>query len=293
MTTRESQLKEFLHGPPPKQSGYSSEVIGSFGHSITMMVRQRRIVLAAFICFLPVLIPLMMAFFNSSQFADSGMETFMSLTQVLQINVLTPLLALFFATMLVGQDVESQTIPFVLTRPIHRTAWVAGRFLAYIFIVTMIMGLSILLTFFACTTLEGFALDGDNARLVTHFIGVGIMALAAYGAFTMFLGTVSKRPIVLGVVFLYGWQRLASIIPGLVDFLTIKKYVDSIMPSLALERMKDVTVNTEMGEFTKQAINISALNAIIALVIIIAGLCLLTIVGLRGKEFATAHSLGG
>lgn len=293
MSTRESQLKEFLHGPSPKQSGYGSEVIGSFGHCLTMMVRQRRIVLAAFICFLPVLIPLTMAFFSSSQYADSGMETFMNLTQHLQINVLAPLLALFFATMLVGQDVESQTIPFVLTRPIHRSAWVMGRFLAYIFIVTTIMGVSIGMIFSACTTLEGFSFSGVNIKLVARFIWVSIVALAAYGAFTMFLGTVSKRPIVLGVVFLYGWQRLAGIIPGLVDFLTIQKYINSIMPSQALARMKDVTVNTEMGEFTKQAINIGVINATIALVIIIVGLNFLTILGLRGKEYATAHSLGG
>jgi len=293
MTTRESQLKEFLHGPPPGQSGYPSEVIGSFGHSITMMVRQRRIVLAAFICFLPVLIPLMMAFFTSSQFSESGLKTFMQLTQSLQINVLTPLLALFFATMLVGQDVESQTIPFVLTRPIHRSAWVLGRFLAYLFVATVIMSISIALTFAACTTLEGFGYDAKNIKLVGHFIWVGIMALTAYGAFTMFLGTASKRPIVLGVAFLYGWQRLANIIPGLVDFLTIQKYINSIMPSLAMARMKEVTVQTEMGEFTKQTINIGIVNATLALLFIIVGLCFLTVLGLRGKEFASAHSLGG
>jgi ABC-type transport system involved in multi-copper enzyme maturation permease subunit len=293
MTTRESQLKEFLHGPSPQQSGYASEVIGSFGHSITMMVRQRRIVLAAFICFLPILIPLTMAFFSSNQYADSGMETFMWLTQTLQINVLVPLLALFFATMLVGQDVESQTIPFVLTRPIHRMAWVLGRFLAYIFVVTSIMSISIALTFSACTTLEGFSFSSSNIKLVLHFVAVGIIALTAYGAFTMFLGTASKRPIVLGVVFLYGWQPLVNFIPGVVDFLTFKKYIDAIMPSEAIARMNDSTFETQVGEFTLESINIGLVNAVIALVLIIIGLILLTVLGLRTKEFASAHSLGG
>ena len=73
---------------------------------------------------------------------------------------------------------------------------------------------------------------------VAHYSGVALLGLLAYGAVTMFLGAVTKRPIVIGVLLLYGWQRVATAVPGLIDFLTVQKYTDTLLPALAEERGK-------------------------------------------------------
>ena len=126
----------------------------SFGHSLTLMLRRQRIIFAAVITFLPVIIPLALAFLSDSQFAHSGITVFSKMAGEAHINTLAPLLALFFATMIIGEDVESRTIPLMLTRPMPRSAWVLGRFGAYLMVSTAILGTSMLLTFGASTALS-------------------------------------------------------------------------------------------------------------------------------------------
>ena len=100
--------------------------------------------------------------------------------------------------MLIGQDVESHTIPYVLTRPLPRSAWIIGRFLAYMMIACGIMGVSLALLFGACTTLQDFGLQRENLTLFAHFWMATCFGMLGYGALTMFLGAFSKRQMVLG-----------------------------------------------------------------------------------------------
>ena len=204
---------------------------------------------------------------------------------------MAPLLALFFATMLVGQDVENQTIPYVLTRPIPRSAWLLGRFIAYMIIATVLLGLSIALTFAASTSLEDLGFSGSDLQLLFHYLGVMVLALLAYGALTLFLGAATKRPVVYGVALIYGWQSLAMIVPGLVDFLTIRKYVEAVLPAVATMR------DTQQGPdnvftFDKQIYAVGAGESILTLALITAAFVVLTVVTVRAREYASAHAAG-
>ncbi|PCJ66219.1 MAG: hypothetical protein COA73_01215 [Candidatus Hydrogenedentota bacterium] len=289
--TLETRLVEFLQGAQPPRGSYFNAMRSSSGHAITMMIRQKRIILATLICFLPVAIPVMMVFFSRDPYAQEGLTTFINLITKVHIQVLCPLLALFFATMLIGQDVESQTIPFILTRPIPRSAWILGRYFAFLCIAGGIMATSIFLTFGASTALEGLAVNAGDLKLATHFVGTAGMSLIGYGALMMFLGAVSKRPIIIGVVIIYGWQPIANVIPGLIDFFTLKKYVDTLLPSLA-EHLMTTKFDTTMGEFSKLAYEVSPTQAAIALLIIAAAFIMLSVVTVRFRQYATSHAQG-
>ncbi len=135
-----------LPGPAVRRGSYAGFVAASFGHAARMMLRQRRLFLALIICSLPAAIPIIALFFAPAD-SDIGEEPiFALLVENFHIIGLAPLLALFFAAMLIGQEVEGQTIPYVLVRPIPRLAWVLGRFLAYGVVTTGILAVSILLT---------------------------------------------------------------------------------------------------------------------------------------------------
>lgn len=276
----------------PAQGGYATFAYASFSHALTTMLRQQRLIMAAVIAFLPVLLPLAVAFLSSSPFAVDGLATFVRLAEELCIDVLSPLMALFFATMLVGEEAEKQTIAYVLTRPAPRSAWVLGRFLAYLFVSSAILVTSVLLIFAACTALVGLGFNGTDLGLMGHYGAVLVLSLMAYGAVTMFLGAVSRRPVILGLLLVYAWQPLAGFVPGIVDFFTIRKYTDALLPELASERGKEVT-QTALGEFQKQLFLIGATKAAIALLCIAALFFALTVFTVRIREYATAHAVGG
>lgn len=276
----------------PRPGIYFTYVTAAFGQMLLLMLRRQRIVLAAVIILLPVLVPLSMAFLSPSQFAEDGSKVFTNTAEHVHINMLAPLLALFFAAMLVGEELEAQTIAYMLTRPIPRSAWVLGRFLAYFVVTSVILSASCALTFCACTALDKLSFEWVHLKLLLHYCGVAVYALAAYGALAAFLGATTRRPIIIGVIVLYGWQRMALLVPGIVDFMTIQKYTDALLPALATQRL-NVEIQTVLGTFQKEIFMVSAGKAAIAMGFITLVFLGATTIAVRIREYSAARAIGG
>jgi len=54
--------------------------------------------------------------------------------------------------------------------------------------------------------------------------------LAAYGALFALVGTVLKRPLVVGLVFAFGWEQLAMLMPGYLRRFTLAYYLQGLVP---------------------------------------------------------------
>lgn len=278
-------------GEQPPYGGYFNSVAGAFGHTALMMLRRKRLVLVAVICLLPVLLALALVFLSKTVYAHEGNEQFVEMAETLHINALAPLLALFFATMLIAEDVENQTISYMLTRPLPRSAWLLGRYLAYLAVTGGILTASLLLTYAACTALARFGFNARDFLLALHFCGVALMALVGYGAIMAFLGATTRRPIVIGVLLLYGWQRLATLVPGLIDFLTIQKYTDALLPVLAAQR-DNPEIRTALGTFNKEVYAVTAPKAFATLLAIALVFFVFGVVVVRVREYTSARAIG-
>lgn len=262
----------------------------SFGHSLMLMLRRQRLILAAVIAVLPVLIPLALALLGNNYVSEPGDDVFGKMAKEAHINVLAPLLALFFATMIIGEDVETRTIPLMLTRPMPRSAWVLGRFAAYLLVTATILGGSIFLTYAASTALPDLSFDANGIERLVTYEATMFLALMANGAFALFLGAVSKRPIVIGVLALYGWQRLATVVPGVIDFMTITKYTNELLPIGA--EASNAAMREELLEFKKQIYYVGATKAAIMLLAITAAFLIASVVVVRIREYATDRAAG-
>ncbi len=282
---------ERQHRPPYR--GYRAALGASCGHALQTLLRRRRLALAALVAFLPVLIPIALSFLSSSDFAESGNKVFVRLAEELYVNVFTPLMALFFAGMLIAEDIEMRTMTYILTRPTPRSAWVLGRFTAFFIVAAAIMLCSCSLAFAACTTHADLSLTSvTDLKLLLHYLGVILMALLAYGGFAVFLGAYTKRPIVYGVILLYGWQYIATIVPGLVDFFTIKKYTDALLPIMATQR--HVTeIQTAIGTFQREVFLVGAGKALVVLFLITAVTLGATVIAVSRREYAADRAAGG
>ncbi len=282
-------MREAVLTARPRYRGY---VAATFRHTLVMLVRRKRAILAGCIALAPVLIPLAMAFLSGSPHGQEGGKIFSVVLVYLYVKAIVPLTALFFGCMLIGEEVEAQTIPYVLTRPIPRSAWVAGKYLAFTVVSTGVLIPSILLTFFACIALGGFSFSAATVQLLLHYEAVVVMAVLGYGALCIFLGALVKRPVILGVVVLFGWQRLAMAVPGLVDFLTIEKYLTILLPRLAAEREKPV-IRMALAEFHKKEFLIGASKAAVTLLAISLVFLILTTLVVRWREYSAARAVGG
>jgi hypothetical protein len=74
---------------------------------------------------------------------------------------------------------------------------------------------------------------GQIGRSFTSFaIDLGLLALglAAYGAVFALVGAALKRPLVSGLVFVFGWEQVALLVPGYFRRFTVAHYVQSLVP---------------------------------------------------------------
>lgn len=136
------------------------------------------------------------------------------------LDTLLPLAALVHATRLIRDDVESRTIGYLLSRPVSRVALLTGEMGAYL-VATLCVALP--------ATLIGWYLLADSVlsgALSGTLLAVAL-TLAAFGAVFTLFGLLLRRPLTLGLVLLFGWERLSAA-PGLLPRLTLTGYVRAV-----------------------------------------------------------------
>jgi ABC-2 type transport system permease protein len=143
-------------------------------------------------------------------------------------NVL-PLAALFYATSLVADEVEGKTLTYLLTRPLTRAAIFAGKFAAYVATTFTLALPAAVVTFFVLMTAPVAPPLATTLADLPRDLGVMLLTLVAYGALFGLLGVLLKRPVIPGLVFLYGWELLANV-PGYLPRLTLTAWLRSLVP---------------------------------------------------------------
>jgi ABC-2 type transport system permease protein len=61
-------------------------------------------------------------------------------------------------------------------------------------------------------------------------LGILALGLAAYGALFALIGAVLKRPLVIGLVFAFGWEQVAMVMPGYLRRFTLAYYLQALVP---------------------------------------------------------------
>ncbi len=158
----------------------------------------------------------------------TGYDLYAVVVAIYWVRNVLPLAALFYATALVADEVEGRTLTYLVTRPVTREAIFAGKFAAYL-VTTLCLALpAAVLTFFLLLTARGFFAIGPAAVDLVRDLAVMTLTLLVYGALFALLGVVLKRPVIPGLVFLYGWELVANL-PGYLPRLTLTAWLRSLI----------------------------------------------------------------
>jgi hypothetical protein len=157
---------------------------------------------------------------NGSRIGIEAM--FETAISVLYLKFIVPALGVYYGTSLIADEVEDKTITYLFTRPIARGAIVLGKYLAYLLCAAAFVLPSAALVFLIMVPFDGM---GTLFRTLLGDLGVIAMGLAAYGAVFLWAGVTFKRPLVGGLVFVFGWEQLALVLPGYLRRLTIAYYL--------------------------------------------------------------------
>jgi ABC-type transport system involved in multi-copper enzyme maturation permease subunit len=230
--------------PIQSAPGLLTSSLRVFDLSLGEMLWSRRTIFMALVVGAPVIIALILRavvalgapLMDESLTGDTsrnpvrmtGPAIFGLMVWVFYLRFTVPVLGIFYGTSLIADEVEDKTITFLFTRPIRRGAVLLGKYLAYLACTVFVVLPSVTLVYLLVVPLRG-SLGGSFLDLIKD-LALLTVGLAAYGALFAFIGARFKRPLLIGLIFIFGWEQAALAFPGYMKKFTVAYYLQALVP---------------------------------------------------------------
>ena len=170
------------------------------------------------------LLPVIVAFFinraNDGRDGDFEPAEFLSQFSLL---IFIPLVVLIFASATLGTLREERTLVYFWLRPIGR--W-------QIALASFVSGLAVLIPVITLPTLLLAAIIGDGADIAGVLIA-GLIGIVAYGALFTFLGLLTQRALVWGLIYIILWEGFIGGLSRAASRVSIRSYTRSALSNIA------------------------------------------------------------
>jgi ABC-type transport system involved in multi-copper enzyme maturation permease subunit len=228
----------------PPAPGFIASAFRIFDLSLNEMLWSRRTIFMGLLVGAPVLFALLvrgLVFLGAPIFEQNHVRNGMRQTilvpgpvvfgyvmWMLYLTVIVPILGVFYGTSLMADEVEDKTITYLFVRPIRRGAVLLGKYLAYVVCTVFVVLPSVVIVYLLIVPING-SLGGSFIDLLKD-LALLTMGLAVYGAVFAFIGAKLKRPLLVGLMFIFGWEPAVMAFPGYLKRFTVSYYVQGLVP---------------------------------------------------------------
>ena len=169
-----------------------------FDLSLGEMLWSRRTIFMALVVGGPVILAVIVRVLNTFGMtalrvngrAVAGLDVFGVMIWVLFLFFIVPVLAVFYGTALMADEVEDKTLTYLFTRPIPRGAVLVGKYLAYVACTMLVVLPAVMLVYFLVVPIR--QVPASFGSLVTD-LGLLGLGLAVYGAYAAVRDIRQKR----------------------------------------------------------------------------------------------------
>ncbi len=271
-----NKIGNYLMEKYPEKINLSKAINIIFETTFNQTVNSKKTIFMILISYLPVFLAFYYRFVHPT-FATSPSFVLLNIMLFFLLFV-SMLVALFYATSVIGDEIDNKTIIYLFTRPVPKYIIVIGKFLAYVLGVLVILIPPILISFLVI--LSDIKLGDNFSYVVNTFaaqLAVIILSVVVYGAIFMFFGSRLKHPIIAGMLLAFGWEKITIIVPGLIRKFSVVHYLISVFPI-------ESSMQSELNEISKGANSDLSISLIMIAVITIVFFGL-TIYTLYDKEY--------
>jgi len=199
----------------------------------------------------------------------SGPALFGILIWLLFVRFVVPVLGVFYGTALIADEVDDKTITYLFTRPVPRAAVLLGKYLSYLACVTLLVLPSVVVVYFLVVPIGGHI--GESFPALAEDLGMLVVGLASYGAVFALVGAWLKRPLIVGLVFAFGWESTVLLIPGYLKRLSVAYYLQALVPH-AMPQDSSISLLLQVfQELPSVAVSLSCLAGITVAALWLAG----------------------
>ncbi|MBZ0256052.1 ABC transporter permease [bacterium] len=183
-----------------------------------------------------------------------------------------PLLAIFLGMSILSEEIENETVVFLLLRPVPRTILVLGKFLSYLLVSSVLLGISLLFTYLIIGSIPEAGFIFSNLDVLLQDWLVFTLGLGAYGAVLMFVAVLIKQRLLAGIFLLFVWDPMAAFFPGSAYQLTVRHYLYSIFSHTDADQTQ-ASLGDALMKFLSNHAPASGLMSVVVLLLLIA-LCI-------------------
>ena len=159
----------------------------------------------------------------------------------LGLAVVLPVISLIVGTGVLGSEVDDGTIVHILTKPLPRRDII----LAKLFVAVTVSAVATAVPLFVVGVLA------DSARLGWALAIAAAVGACAYSALFLLLSLLTRRPVLLGLVYILVWEGLLGRFVSGTRVLSIEQYVialaDKIAPTTMMTGRLSLTVAIVMS----------------------------------------------
>lgn len=219
--------------------------------TVRQLFARRRLIVAALFAVVPLAITLV--FIATHGPADPERAQFpLQLYREITLTVLVPLVSVVLGTSAFGVEMEDGTLVYLLVKPVARWRIVATRY-----VVAALSSMAVVLPMLA---LPWIFLSGDlSARVVLAFAAGSALAIVLYSVLFVTLGFVTKRALVIGLLYIVVIELVISEQVAGVKSLSIREFANTVIGRLASGEHGIVA-----GQVTPTTVTVSTIVVLVA-----------------------------
>ncbi|MEW2427907.1 ABC transporter permease subunit [Micromonospora sp. NPDC047644] len=172
----------------------------------------------------------------------------------LGLAVVLPVVALIIGTGVLGAEIDDGTVVHILTKPLPRWQIVLPK----LAVAAGVTALTVAVPLYVAGVLA------DSVRLGLGLAVAGALGALAYSALFLALSLVTRRPVLLGLVYVLIWEGLLGNFVSGTKVLSIQQYVialaDRIAPTGLLETSVSVPVASVMTALVSVGFTVLAID---------------------------------
>jgi ABC-2 type transport system permease protein len=195
------------------------------GLTLRYLLTTRRAIATGLLALVPVILTLSLA---GARVATFDIILFQQLMIPLFLQVVLIFVTLVNATALIREEIDDNTLPFLLTRPISKPALVAYKYVGYLVAVGVVLVPPVIVAYTVTEAYGGLAFTAD-LDVLGGFLATTILGSAVYGALFLFISVLVRRPLAAGLLIGFVWESVVDSIPGDVPKLSVIHYLKTIL----------------------------------------------------------------
>lgn len=137
------------------------------------------------------------------------------------------IVTLLLAVPLFRDELDDQSISYLLTRTINKPFTVVGKYLGYWVTANLVLVPPLALGFELTASEAGSAASSMNGLLPSLLV-MTELGIVTFGAIFLFLGLLTRRALIIGLVYAFFWEYFLGGLAGLAPDLSIMHYLLSI-----------------------------------------------------------------